>query len=457
MLILIVATSMTYADSTPEGTPISTAEQLFAIQENGIYYLANDIDLSAYPDKVIENTFKGTIDGNGYKITNFTMTKSREFGGDFAGLFLLTNNATFKNLTLENVNIDIQLTTDYAKVGAVTPDAVDCTFSNVKVSGKINLTCISTEKQCMVGGIFGIANSNITITGCENAVDISVNGVDSVEVSGLGSFNIASFVEVSNCKNSGNITVIKTGIGDTDVAGLIAFGRQGNGLTMKSCKNTGDITVNIPQNLKCSYSYDVAGVCTYAEEIFKCSNTGTVKVAGKLANSYIYVAGISIGDANKIDQSYNTGKIYVNASSAPEIVTMAGIYAASRTYGRSLYVKNSYNIGKIIYKGKTNSKKSPTYIMSGIVGRTDDYKVSCCYNTGTITGPKQARTGAIVQERYEGKISNNYYTKGANKFKSSQVKKVTKITKSQCPKLSSKYWVYSKAKGRMILKNNKEK
>ena len=69
----------------------------------------------------------------------------------------------------------------------------------------------------------------------------------------------------------------------------------------------------------------------------------------------------------------------------------------------------------------------------------------------------------VVQER---NICDNYYTGSGKAYGAASVTwndwvakaaKVSSISKANCPKLSSKYWIYSSKYKRMILKNNKEK
>lgn len=190
MLVLIIATSMVYADITPEGTPISTPEQLLAIENEGSYYLTNDIDLSAYPNKSISSSeyeFCGTIDGNGFKIKNFSTTVGVNMPDRIEyGLFTSAYNATFKNIVLENVNISVQATNeDFIRIGSLVSYSNECTFINVKASGKINLSSDIDGTDCCVGGIFGIANSPV-ISDCQNKTNITVYGVSKPDVSGIG-------------------------------------------------------------------------------------------------------------------------------------------------------------------------------------------------------------------------------------------------------------------------------
>ena len=458
MLTLIAATSIVYADSTPEGTPVSTPEQLLAMENEGSYYLVNDIDLSAYPNKSISESefeFKGTIDGNGFKIKNFFTTVGvNEPNRIEHGLFINAYGATFKNIELENVSISVKATNgDLIRIGALVSYSNECTFTNVKVSGKINLSSDIDGTDCSVGGIFGIAN-NPTVSDCQSATDITVSGVSEPNVSGIGEINSASYFTISGCKNSGNISVIKTGSGNALVSGLFSSGFNGDGLTLANCKNIGKVALGVKKKTKEKSTYYVAGLCTAAEELIRCGNEETIKLTGKLANSSIRIAGLSASGTNKISQSYNSGKIFIDAASTPEFLEGAGIVAYSNG-SSGCYVKNSYNSGNVTYKGSVNKKSKDMICLAGITNCTG-HKISYCYNTGSINASKNVGTGAIVQSWHKVKKTGNYYTKGTSNYRSSEIKKVSKISKSQCPKLSSKYWIYSSKKGRMILRNNKE-
>ena len=46
MLLSVMPIAVFAADATPAGTPITTAEQLHSLADNGTYYLANDITIT---------------------------------------------------------------------------------------------------------------------------------------------------------------------------------------------------------------------------------------------------------------------------------------------------------------------------------------------------------------------------------------------------------------------------
>ena len=113
--------------------------------------------------------------------------------------------------------------------------------------------------------------------------------------------------------------------------------------------------------------------------------------------------------------------------------------------------------------------------VGGIAGYADpwDSKVVSNYNTGKIKASTKGTFKGQVIGGYEGaevvrkrNIYDNYYTGSGKAYGAASVTwkdwvakatKVSSISKSKCPKLSSKYWTYSSKYKRMILKNNKEK
>ena len=75
---------------------------------------------------------------------------------------------------------------------------------------------------------------------------------------------------------------------------------------------------------------------------------------------------------------------------------------------------------------------------------------------GIVAEPRMAKSRLAT---------NNYYTKPCVAYASREgvikklmptSKKVSKITRANCPKLSSKYWTYSRKVKRLVLKKNNE-
>ena len=162
---------------------ISTVDQLKAFRDavnNGTTYagqtvkLTADLDLSseanwvpignlvAYPGQ----SFNGTFDGNGNKISNITCNANTP-NHAVAGLFGSVVNGTIKDLTVENVNIS---STHYA-AGIVAYTSNGPTIENCKVIGGTisstpELLNGSYDNGDKVGGIMGYATAGSTINNC---------------------------------------------------------------------------------------------------------------------------------------------------------------------------------------------------------------------------------------------------------------------------------------------------
>lgn len=97
--------------------------------ENIIFNQTNDIDMQNQvfiPIGSEKTPFKGVYNGNGYKIINFTDTDGYVNNVSNVGMFGVTENATIKNLTVQNGTIS-----GYSNVGAVVGYAKNTTFTHV--------------------------------------------------------------------------------------------------------------------------------------------------------------------------------------------------------------------------------------------------------------------------------------------------------------------------------------
>lgn len=99
-------------------TPVRTAldvSSLFASKtENVNYFITNDINCSniKFSPKA---GFNSVIEGNGYKLSNFTMNQQQPNNGQtLSVLGNVGKDAKIKNLTIENVNIEVSIRRGYS-------------------------------------------------------------------------------------------------------------------------------------------------------------------------------------------------------------------------------------------------------------------------------------------------------------------------------------------------------
>ena len=180
------------------GTAIKTADDLKSMENNpkGSYYLANDIEVPAnltlFTD--YDHPFTGTLDGNGHKIKGYTYTSSEEWF-DYVALFIHTKNATFKNLRMTDVNINLN---QAGSVAALAATSINCKFTDVSVSGKI------VGKYLLTAAGILAYNEGSSMTGCKNSADITVtNASEECGIAGVA----GSCDTLKNCTNSGKISI----------------------------------------------------------------------------------------------------------------------------------------------------------------------------------------------------------------------------------------------------------
>ena len=502
-LTMPAGAGLQFAYAGTEGTAISTADDLKAIEKNpsGKYYLANDIQV---PANLIlfandKKPFTGTLDGNGHKLNGYEY-ETLGFSQNVA-LFKNAEGATFKNLTMSNVNINLS---DGGSAYGIVARSKNCSYINVKTSGtiKIKNRDIEDYDECDAAGFVGSDSGAVTLTNCTNGINIEIThiGQSAPVVSGL--INRATKGTITGCTNKGNITVTHTpskdwGSDECAVAGIAA--NYLGSAAVKNCKNSGNLSIvgkkataaynfvpkiagivvysksnfvsctnsgklTVTNNAKGNYGVCVSGVvCEISGQkssVSKCSNSGAISYTGVPTYSAgsIVLAGVA-GNVNKIDQSYNKGAISVKSKVKANAGGVVGFCADMR---------NCYNTGTISHKG--------TGFEGGIAAEADVLNgyVKNNYSTGKATGSssKKLFRGQLIgyygggYDVMKRNIFDNYYKTSGKPYGGANfdwkpwlatAKKVSSINAKSCTKLSSKVWTYSSKYKRLILKNNKER
>ena len=244
------------AEEAEEPIKVYTKEDLDNIKNNmsGSYVLMNDIvfedsdyvkggdfynsGMGWFPIGTQSTPFKGKFDGNNHAIKNLYINNPN---GDYQSLFGFAENVEIKNLRMEDVNI-----TGKNCVGAICGEMRS--LSHI-------INCISkgsVKGTDTVGGLLGRHYSSQVGTGISNSTnyssveaDYSAGGI----CGKLDTANTTDNLELSLCRNSGNITATKSG-----AAGITSYsssyyyyyyygshsGYGNNGIY--NCYNTGNIT-----------------------------------------------------------------------------------------------------------------------------------------------------------------------------------------------------------------------
>lgn len=214
--------------------------------------------------------FKGTFDGDGYKITNLKVTGN----SNNAGLFGYTQDATIKNC---NVTGEVSGSSD---VGGIVGNA----------DGKTQILSCSfrgdvTGEDSYIGGIAGSARG--TIKNCYALADVTASFVDAGGIAGY-----AYHVTIENCYYSGNVSA------GNDAGGIAGFA---SGSTIKNCVSLaksvtgsenvnrilGDVSKVENVTLTSNYGYNRTKLVVYEKEDYadgkdKKDGTNVFVSAGKL-------------------------------------------------------------------------------------------------------------------------------------------------------------------------------
>ena len=393
-----VADSYDGGDGTPENPyQIATAEQLalLAQQTNGgigddaCYILTDDINLNSADSLVwipigSEGTFKGIFDGNGHVISDLYMD-----GIEFSGLFARTENATIRNVQIENalVVVYVQSYVYTAQAGIIAATAVNTSFYDCSVSGVMGVG--STQAGGGIVGSFEVTvkeGDTIRIKNCINNADI----YDVYHMGGIvGHTSVASgSLVIENCVNNGALNGLGFAggmIGDgefiirncenygeivaQDCAGGMV-GQGGNFGTMVNCLNheSGTITA------ECAGGVIGASIFT---EMSCCGNHATITGVGTM--STIFVGGIAGADGS-FSNCYNLGTLQGDLSFS-EHAQMGGITGTCP----EKYLYNVYNTGAVIVPEHADNTSIYGIITPFVLG--DTVPVRNCYWHGEYTVP----------------------------------------------------------------------
>lgn len=238
--------------------------------------LTHDIDLSGTEWEPVgdrNNVYTGTFDGNGHTIRNMAITKENLSFGDDCGMFgRVGTNATIKDLTLEDVRLDVDA--DDVSIGALAGSNQGI-ISNCRVSGNISVT---NKEMGFVGGVVGRMESGV-IQYCHSSA--SIQGGNSDYVGGVLGGEFLTKTVIEGCSFSGSVT------GGNTVGGIAGYCRFFADMT--GCYSVGELS---------SAVYNTGGI------------TGYLQFAGVAGSCYWYgFDGESVGRCNETDPFSGAYKI----------------------------------------------------------------------------------------------------------------------------------------------------
>ena len=266
---------------------ISTAEQLKNISLNGRYILTCDIDLGGaewIPIGTMNSPFTGSLDGDGYKITNFKITT----GMNHVGLFGYSSG-TLLNIGVEDFEIDVTYSGTVCAGGLVGYNYIG-TITNCYATGAVSATSSSGSSA---GGLVGY-NNNGTITNCYATGDVSATSSSTSSSSFSYAGDLVGYNNkgtITNCYATGDVSATSSS-GFSYAGGLVGYDNDHG--TITNCYATGDVSATSSGS---SYAGGLVGYNNNGT-ITNCYATGDVSAtcSGSSSSSTYSYAGGLVGD-----------------------------------------------------------------------------------------------------------------------------------------------------------------
>ena len=286
------AESNTYSVKSAEGLAQVAAELNAGDEADAHIVLAGDVDLNDLQSRAIASNwtpigsadvpFTGSFDGNGYTIKNLTLveTEAKE-GKAYIGFFGYANNATIKNVTFENVYINIPcLDIDHSQghIGAVAGSLEGTsTIENVTVKGDITVYTTQDANGASRVAVIAGGNSfgNVTMT---NVHVIANQGSSLIANNNVGALagQLQGKMVFENCSSNIDVTANKFFAG-----GLVGIAAGDS--YIKNCHTTGDVAVVAGREGRHNDEYRVGGIAggwadgkTKVFTLEGCSYTGAI-------------------------------------------------------------------------------------------------------------------------------------------------------------------------------------
>ena len=297
----------TIANAIAEGT----------LPSNTDIVLSGDVDLAELsiatrsavvsnwnPVGTSEKPFTGTFDGNGYTIKNLTLveTEAKE-GKAYIGFFGYAKNATIKNVTFENVYINIPcLDIDHSQghIGAVAGSLEGTsTIENVTVKGDITVYTTQTANGASRVAVVAGGNSYGDVT-MKNVHVIANEGSSLIANNNTGALagQLQGKMYFENCSSNIDVTVNKFFAG-----GLVGIAAGDSKFV--NCHTTGDVAVVAGREGRHNDEYRVGGIAggwadgkTKVCTLENCSYTGNVSgvnTDGSVADPLDYMGYVGRG------------------------------------------------------------------------------------------------------------------------------------------------------------------
>ena len=367
MMLAAVLAIVPVSAATPEGTAINNANDFANMSSTGVYYLANDITLTAMYDSAI---FAGTLDGNGKTITlEGIPTAIKEMSG-----------ATVSNL---NLVVNYEVTTD-VHTGALSRWA-NGTFTNITATVNYTVPAGGKDSTTAKGALLAEINGASTFTNCVTYGSISILNNSTkdgqsgdIRYNGAGGFAgkvyAAKGVNFINCETNVEIVNTQTNVSSGGFIGGVESGTQ---LYFENCVNNGNVSGTAKNHMGISGFVGLLGPnASSTTKFVNCRNNGNLVDLGVEGHQNAYMGGF-------VGRNYGSPSVTIeNCINTGDVTCSGGGWSGA---------------GGFVGNGMTHG-------YSWTVSAPGVYTFKNCINLGDITGAQFSGGigGAFKQHSLEG-------------------------------------------------------
>lgn len=185
--------------------------------------LGDDADISTWATL---DSFTGTLDGDGHKVSGLTVP----FVGSLGGKIF--------NLAFKEVNI-----TAGGSGGGTVANNVSGTIDRVSVSGTVSAGAASAGDTGL-GAIAGQASGSAVISNCCSNMEISVSGTNFATGGIVGVIKASGGITIENCTVAGNISITSNATKVGGILGRKTNASQGSKDIIRDCLVSGSVNVS---------------------------------------------------------------------------------------------------------------------------------------------------------------------------------------------------------------------
>ena len=321
-------------------------------------------------------TFNGTFDGQNHTISNLKHHGTEE--DCYVGLFGYTENATIKNLTINNVDLKLVANASWAggHMGALVGNIEgETVIENIKVTGDVKID--GNKEMAGAGRIGGVVGGNVAKVSFKNVV-VDANAGSFVQgntsIGGIAG-QIQQVTTFENCSANIDVTAQQFYAG-----GIVGLAYQNTSFT--NCVTSGKVSVLAGREGNNNDLYRVGAIaggwddhenltlvlegCSTTCELFGASADGRTATAfdcaGYVGRGYSAVVGAKVSVNGTVyeyagEGVYKIGDSYVVNTGDALVAALAQKYNV--TFGRDLKIdpanmSNAYGkTGVLVYNGQT--------------------------------------------------------------------------------------------------------